>query len=372
MTPRAARRCSSSGTERDLSRDHPDPLAEALPPLTLDRQRIVHSAAFRRLARKAQVFVAPDDDHFRTRMTHTLEVAHLARVLAERLELDSGLAEAVALAHDLGHPPFGHAGERALNECLRDHGGFEHNQHALRIVEELEHPYPQFRGLNLTRIVRECLAKHRTDYDRAGPHPLQDGCPPPLEGQIVDLADRIAYGLHDLQDGLYAGLIDPAGSPPATRRGELCELGLWKHARVGKVPAALASRAEIGPGSWRRNLRPAIDRILLALVDDAVDATRAAGMSGVRLSAAAERDLAELDRFLQGTLYRSGRVVAADARARQVLTELFEAYAADPRRLPARYASRAAESGVHRVVADYVAGMTDRYCLRCYRKLARP
>jgi dGTPase len=177
--------------------------------LVVDRQRVVHSAAFRRLQHKTQVFVAPDTDHFRTRLTHTLEVAHLARCMAERLGLVPDLAEVVALAHDLGHPPFGHAGERALRACLRDHGGFEHNQHTLRIVEELEHPYPEFRGLNLTHAVRECLAKHATPYDQPGEHPLRDGRPPPPEGLVVDLADRLTYALHDLQDGLYAGLVNP-------------------------------------------------------------------------------------------------------------------------------------------------------------------
>ncbi|NUQ49753.1 MAG: dNTP triphosphohydrolase, partial [Phycisphaerae bacterium] len=205
-----------------FSREHPEPLAETLSPLELDRHRIVNAAAFRRLQYKTQVFVAPEEDHFRTRMTHTLEVAHLARLLAAALRLDFGLAEVVALAHDLGHPPFGHAGERALADCMAAHGGYEHNRHALRVVEHLEHPYPDFPGLNLTRVVRECLAKHTTRYDLPGPHPLQDGRPPPPEGQVAALADRLAYALHDLQDGVYAGVIEPAA---------LDELAIWRRAR---------------------------------------------------------------------------------------------------------------------------------------------
>jgi dGTPase len=228
----------------DLAREHADPLAEGQDPLTVDRQRVVHAAAFRRLQHKTQVFVAPESDHFRSRLTHTLEVAHLARGLADALHLDAALAEVVALAHDLGHPPFGHAGETALAACLADHGGFEHNQHTLRVVEWLEHPYPEFRGLNLTRAVRACLARHSTPYDRPGPHPLQDGRPAPPESAVVDLADRLTYALHDLQDGLYAGLVEPAS---------LNALGLWQ--------ATYAGPALDAPDAWHGHLRPAVDRM---------------------------------------------------------------------------------------------------------------
>ena len=336
----------------DLSREHQDPLADTLPPLVLDRQRIVHSAALRRLLRKTQVFVALEDDHFRTRMTHTLEVAHLARCLVEKLGLNADLAEVVALAHDLGHPPFGHAGEEALRDCMKDHGGFEHNQHTLRIVEELEHPYPHFRGLNLTRVVRSCLAKHHTRYDQPGKHPLQDGRPPPPEGFVVALADRVAYGLHDLQDGLYAGLFDPAG---------LNQIELWRTAYDGPPLNS--------PQAWRGHLRPTIDRILATLIADAVESTRGHGDVAVRLSAEAERRLVELDRFLFDNVYRSDRLVRADAEARRVVTAMFESYVSQPRLMPPRYSGRVAVQGAHRVVTDYLAGMTDRYCLQEHARL---
>ncbi len=238
-----------------FSREHEDPLAGFLPPLVLDRQRVVHSSAFRRLQYKTQVFLTAED-HFRTRLTHTLEVAHLARILAAALGLDAELAEVVALAHDLGHPPFGHAGERALDELLRAQGGFEHNSHALRVVEYLEHPYPHFRGLNLTLVVRQCLAKHSTRFDRPGAHPLQDGRPPPPEGQVAALADRLAYALHDLQDGLYAGLIEPAS---------LRDLSLWVEAYRGP--------ASPDPHELRRHLRPTIDRMQRLVVADVVAAS---------------------------------------------------------------------------------------------------
>ncbi len=335
----------------DLSREHPDLLAETLPPLVLDRQRIVHSAAFRRLQHKTQVFVAPQSDHFRTRLTHTLEVAHQARCIAGLLNANGDLAEVVALAHDLGHPPFGHAGEKALNECLRDHGGFEHNRQTLRIVEELEHPYPDFHGLNLTHAVRECLAKHDTPYDKPGTHPLQDGRPPPRECLVVDFADRVTYALHDLQDGLYSGLLLPAG---------LASVELWRWAYQGP-PAA-------SPDAWRGHLRPAIDRIQQRVLEDLV---RQAGEhpASVGLSPELNEKLDELDRFLLTNLYRSEPLARADDHARRILAALFDALVAEPGRLPARFFKRVADCGVHRAVADYVAGMTDRFCLEDYARL---
>jgi dGTPase len=335
----------------DLSRVYPDPLAGLLPPLVLDRQRIVQSAAFRRLQQKTQVFLAVENDHFRTRMTHTLEVAHLARCLAGQLGLDAELAQVVALAHDLGHPPFGHSGEQALRACLAGHGGFEHNQHALRIVEQLEHPYPAFPGLNLTRVTRECLAKHETQYDRPGAHPLQDGQPPPTEGTLVDLADRIAYGLHDLQDGLYAGLIEPS---------QLKALTVW--AIAGDSPSAESAAA------WRAQIRPVLDRIQTAVLVDVRQnyaETRCA-----RLSQPLEARFAELDQFLLENVYRSERLRAADLRAEKVVTELFHWFIGNPELMPARYAARVASQGVQRVVADYLAGMTDRYCLEVHAQAA--
>jgi len=356
----------------DLSREHADALADDLPPLVVDRQRIVHSAAFRRLQYKTQVFVALDleGDHYRTRLTHTLEVAHLARCLAEALGLNAKLAEVVALAHDLGHPPFGHAGEQALNECMQDHGGFEHNVHALRVVEYLEHPYPTFRGLNLTRCVRECLAKHTTQYDRPGPHPLQDERPPPLEGQVAALADRLAYGLHDLQDGLYAELVEPK---------QLQGLELWRGAY--NSPAGPAGHA------WRARLRPAIDRMQRMLIEDAVAETRRrlaehaaergaavqrAGVEAVALSPQMGERVRELEAFLLEHVYRHEQLVQMDSKARRVITAVFNAYVERPQLMPSRFAGRVAEQGVQRVAADYVAGMTDRFCSQEHARLFDP
>ena len=335
----------------DFSRDYPDVLATSLPPLTLDRQRIVHSAAFRRLQQKTQVFVAPESDHFRTRLTHTLEVAHRARCLADMTGLNGELAEAAALAHDLGHPPFGHAGEQALGECLREHGGFEHNQHTLRIVEVLEHPYPGFRGLNLTRALRACLASHHTRYDKPHTHPLQAERPPP-ESAVVDLADRLTYALHDLLDGLYAGLLDPADLEGVT---------LWRMMYDGPPP-----RASEG---WWGHLRTTMDRIQAHVLADAASGVTAQ-KPDVEVSAEVRAQLDELDGFLLTRLYRHPRLVHADDHAKRIVAAVFDALVDHVEMLPPRFVKRVAEQGKHRVVADYVAGMTDRYCVEQQARIA--
>ncbi|MFN0134520.1 MAG: dGTP triphosphohydrolase [Phycisphaerae bacterium] len=350
-----------------FAREHPDPLAEVDAPLVVDRQRIVHAAAFRRLQYKAQVFIAANDDHFRTRLTHTLEVANLARRIAALIGASADLAEVVALAHDLGHPPFGHAGERALSSCLSDYGAFEHNAQSLRVVEFLEHPYPEFRGLNLTRVVRESLAKHATPFDHPGHHPLQDGLPAPIEGQVADLADRLAYALHDFQDGLYAGLITPL---------VVCDLALLRE---------VDSAGAFGSGdaaTCRAHLRPIVDRMQRRLLDDiAVETLRrmptdrsaasADGRPVVRLSTDGQHLLSQLEALLRSELYSHPRVRDADQDCAAQLEAVFGAYVNRPNEMGPRYAARADQSGVHRVVADYVAGMTDRFCLSEYARLCR-
>lgn len=386
----------------NLCREHEDPAAVAFASdpkgvnallvtdaLLIDRQRVVHSAAFRRLQHKTQVFGAGESDHFRSRLTHTMEVAHWAMLLARGLGLSTALAEVVALAHDLGHPPFGHAGERALDACMLGAAesvvdtacltgqssaeatstlpaiGFEHNAHTLRVVEYLEHPYPAFRGLNLTHVVRECLAKHSTRYDRPGAHPLRDGSPPPLESEVVDLADRLAYGLHDLQDGLYAGLIEPAS---------LGDLSLWRECYAGTTTRDYAD--------WRAHLRPTIDAIQQRLLGGVLDAsalslasekmTTPAGDERVRLDAAGEAAFNTLEEFLLQTLYRHSEIQGMDQRGRDAITSLFERYTQNPVLLPKRFRERVNEQGAARVATDYIAGMTDRYCLEQAERLGTP
>lgn len=344
----------------DFSRQHADPYADG-PPLAVDRQRIIHAAAFRRLQYKTQVFLAAGG-HFRTRLTHTLEVAHLAGRLATALGLDAELAEAAALAHDLGHPPFGHAGERALDECLAARGDrFDHNEQTLRVVSLLEHPYPAFRGLNLTAAVRACLQTHATRYDRTGREPPAD---PPLEGQVVALADELAYALHDLQDGLHAGLLSP---------GQAMELALWRE-HYGGPPRP-------GPADCLRHLRPTVERIQATLIADVkaeYERRRAVltGPSGttppgrpVELSPNRQAQLRQLQELLHTAVYCHPRVREHDERGERLVRRVFAAYLADPRQLPPRFGERVAAEGTLRVVTDYVAGMTDGFCEREHARL---
>jgi dGTPase len=347
----------------DFTRDHEDPYVGDNPPLVIDRQRIIHAAAFRRLQHKTQVFVTGQSDHYRSRLTHTLEVASLARSIAEALGASAELAEVVALAHDLGHPPFGHAGERALQKCMKRRGEhFEHNEQTLRLVTVLEHPYPEFRGLNLTHAARACLRSHTTRYDRTGtkPHELA-----PLEGQVVAQADQLAYASHDLQDGLYAGLLDPP---------LLMDIELWRTAYAGPESPTRSD--------CLRHLRPTVERIQAILIEDlktsftraepdpaaSADAAPAAPVL-VELSAEGQQRLDALAALLHTLVYRDQDVARLDAEAAEIVGSVFEAFVADPRLMPARFARRVAEEGELRVAADYVSGMTDRFCREEHARL---
>ena len=347
---------------RSRGRDHPEPPDPLRSGFELDRYRVVHCTAFRRLEYKTQVFVTHEGDHYRTRLTHTLEVAHMASELARALDVNAALAEVVALAHDLGHTPFGHAGESALAERMRDRGGFEHNRQSLRIVEYLEHPYPPFRGLNLLPETRECLASHATPYDHpnasdneAGPRRM-----PPIEGQVTNIADRLAYGGHDLEDALGAGLITET---------DLADLRMWTEAagpirRAHPNVSILAIRRPVIDTLIRRVLMDILDesrRRLGELDPRSPDDVRTAGRVLVGPSAATAGDLAALESFLLDRVYRHPRVAEMDAQARQLVGEIFDAFMVDPSLLPPRYIARLDDQGIHTVVCDYIAGMTDRF-----------
>lgn len=346
----------------------------------LDRARIINCAAFRRLLHKTQVFVTDQGDHFRTRLTHTLEVVSQAQRLARLLGLNRRLAAAIALAHDLGHPPFGHAGESILAELMADHGGFEHNVQSLRVVDYLEHPYPWCRGLNLSFEVRESLVKHATPYDRpperlshdpsAGP--LWDaGNMPPLEGQVVNLADIIAYTLHDIEDGLGEGIL---------AEETLGESRIWRDA-AGPIRSLYPSH------SVHALRRPILDALAQRLAEDAAQETlRRIAAAGIQEADAARRHhhqllvfsddvqiaVQELHVLLRESVYHNCRVVRMDFRAKRLVRELFQAYLAEPRLMPERFSRRVPEQGVHRVICDYIAGMTDRFCQQEHRRLFAP
>lgn len=339
-----------------------------------DRDRIVHSRAFRRLEYKTQVFPNHEGDHFRTRLTHTIEVAGLARTVARALGINETLAEAIALTHDIGHPPFGHVGEEALDALMRPVGGFEHNRHTLRTVDELENKYAAFRGLNLTFEVREGIAKHSTRYDRFRHGEMAEFNPdesPTLEAQIIDLVDHIAYNVHDIDDGVEAHILSvPQLASEVPLFGRL-------HHRL-RVDLSGASERAL----FNETIRRLIDRLVTDLIEttrgrvadagiESLDDVRAWSGTLAAHSDLIERELAALSEFLSDRLYRSPRVAAEMERARGILAELFHAYDENPRLLPPRHQERCEQVGRATAIADYVAGMTDRFVMREHERLVR-
>ncbi len=340
-------------------RVHPEPPHQFRSPYQRDRDRIVHSAAFRRLAHKTQVFTGYHGDYHRSRLTHTLEVTSIARTLARALALNEDLVETLALAHDIGHPPLGHAGEDTLAELLRDEGGFNHNAQALRIMEVLESRYPEFPGLNLSREVLDAQATRKKDG--TAPAPL-------LEAQVVDAADSIAYDTHDADDAVELKLVT---------LDELLELPLVAdaarrvEARHGRLEGTEARRAilhelvDFQVAELIRTSRHAIESLDVDSVARVRQVFRGDGPVPPRRiiahDAATAAGKRQLERFLFERVYRSDRVLEMRVPAQQKLTELFEWYAARPDELPAGYRHRAATYGVGRSAADYIAGMTDRY-----------
>jgi len=334
-----------------------------------DRDRIVHSTAFRRLEYKTQVFVFHEGDHYRNRLTHSLEGSQIARSIARTLRANEDLAEAVALAHDLGHTPFGHAGERVLDNLLAAEGGFDHNRQTLRIVDWLEERYPNFRGLNLTEETRAGLCKHGADWPH--PVPLPRLSPQPsVEAQIADRADEIAYVNHDLDDGLRSGLLTEA---------ILADAPLWRdvradvEARMGRASGRVR-RAQTVAGLINllvtRLVEASAERLERAGADspDAVCA-RAEGVVGLPDDVAGA--FAELKAFLFRNLYDHPRVASVSRQAEEVLSHLYEALRRDPAGLPAHVRARFDEEGEARAIADYLAGMTDRFAQSEHERLAR-
>ncbi|MGJ7562477.1 deoxyguanosinetriphosphate triphosphohydrolase [Variovorax sp. GB1R11] len=354
-------------------RRHAEPPAPTRDVFQRDRDRIVHSTAFRRLVYKTQVFLNHEGDLFRTRLTHSLEVAQLGRSIARALHINEDLVEAIALAHDLGHTPFGHAGQDALNACMAGHGGFEHNLQSLRVVDALEHRYPQYDGLNLSFETREGILKHcsRANAEKleaVEPHGVArrflDRTQPGLEAQLCNLADAIAYNAHDIDDGVRSGLISVE---------QLSDVALFERYRR----EALAEHPQL---KGRRVLYETIRRMLSAQVYDVIDATRAAlealgpadadavrqAAPVVAFSEAMQAQSEDLKRFLFRNLYRHPQVTQNTDQAQAVVRELFDAYLARSAEMPDGYAER---DDRHRAVADYIAGMTDRFAMREHERL---
>ncbi|MBN1509094.1 MAG: dNTP triphosphohydrolase [Sedimentisphaerales bacterium] len=326
-----------------------------------DRDRIIHSSAFRRLEGKTQVLSPGLDDYYRSRLTHSIEVAQIGRTIAKVLGLNENLTEAICLGHDLGHPPFGHSGEQVLNELMAGYGGFEHNAQTLRIVTLLEHPYPAFLGLNLMYETRLGLAKHNSPYDLSEDRSFAEAnCT--LEGQVADVADRIAYNCHDLEDGLRARLID--GNQ---MRHVQIYTDATKKVGVERIPDWTIRRTRTAKTITDRLVSDCIDTSHRQIADAGIQTPcqacdRAEDL--VRLSDESDGLLAELERFLYADFYHHEKLVTAAQRARGWLTELFEQLCRDPQRMPGYFRDFIPEHGLHRVVCDYIAGMTDRYCLK--------
>ncbi|OGW75210.1 MAG: deoxyguanosinetriphosphate triphosphohydrolase [Omnitrophica bacterium RBG_13_46_9] len=337
-----------------------------------DRDRIIYSTAFRRLEYKTQVFVNHEGDHYRTRLTHTLEVTQIAKTIARALRLNSELVEAIALAHDLGHTPFGHSGEDALSELMSDHGGFDHNSQGLRVVDLLEDIYPDFPGLNLTHEVREGIIKHSTPFDKPRLYiPFESKGSPSLEIQVVDIADEIAYDNHDLDDGLTGGLLNEEGFE---------EIQLWKKMRH------LVRQSY--PNVPRKIERSQIVRNLInAQVTDLIKNTENKLRKFKIKSPRDVRDFPErivtfssemgnlrrpLRDFLVKNLYHHYRVVRMSKKAYRFIKYLFDAYIENDEQLPSSQAARLRTEDKFRVVCDYIAGMTDRYALDEYKKFFNP
>jgi dGTPase len=376
LAPYAAR------DDRSRGRRYPEPKPEFRTEYQRDRDRIIHSNAFRRLVYKTQVFVNHEGDLYRTRVTHSIEVAQIARSVARALGVNEALTEAICLAHDLGHTPFGHAGQDALNECMRPYGGFEHNLQSLRVVDELEERYAEFPGLNLTfecreGILKHCSARAARELGDVGERFLKRA-QPGLEAQIANVADEIAYNNHDVDDGIRAGLVSLE---------ELRATRLFRR----QLEIVTAAYPELGE---RRLIHEVIRRMINHIVVDLIrtsqgrlEAARPADIDEVRgqprpliaLGDEAREEHAELMQFLRERLYRHYKVLRMTTKARRVLKELFDAFLADVHLMPPEHREAAARgetaqgaAGRARAVADYIAGMTDRYAILEHRRIFDP
>lgn len=359
-------------SKNSRGRVHPEPESKTRTAFQRDRDRIIHTTAFRRLEYKTQVFVFYEGDHYRTRLTHTLEVSQLGRSLARGLGANENLTEAICLAHDLGHAPFGHAGEHVLNIMMAGHGGFNHNTQSYRVVTELEKRYPGFHGLNLTYETREGMLKHETDYDESEAIEYEPEKRASVEAQIANVADEMAYNAHDLEDGLRAGLFTPR---------DLDELDIW---RLLKDSISLDWNGRPFDEVARREI---IRELIGACVVDVVATTSAVLESNhldtplavqqfdgnvVGYSPEMGRMVRQLKAYLYENMYRHYRLVRMQVKAERFIAALFEAYVSEPGMLPAKTQEQMDSLPVERVVCDYIAGMTDRYALEEWEKLFDP
>jgi dGTPase len=349
---------------------HPDSEPDYRTAFQRDRDRILHTTAFRRLEYKTQVFINYEGDYYRTRLTHTLEVAQTGRTIARALGANEDLVETISLAHDLGHPPFGHSGEATLNEMMKDFGGFNHNRHSFRIVTEIEERYPTFPGLNLSWEVLEGMVKHETAYDISDASGFNPELRGSLEAQITNVADELAYTAHDLDDGLRSGMIEPA---------MLSGIALWE-----MITDGLGLEWRVMDDLTRHEIiRELIGVDITAMVRSTHQRLEQSGVQSLLELQSLPYDVIgfdeemrkkndELKAFLYQNMYRQYRVVRMQKKAERVLSELFKAYEAEPTMLPRHIQDLIELKGLERTVCDYLAGMTDRFAVEEYQKLFDP
>ncbi|MBI4584168.1 MAG: deoxyguanosinetriphosphate triphosphohydrolase [Planctomycetes bacterium] len=358
-------------SRNSLGRRFAEPESRYRAPFQRDRDRIIHSTAFRRLEYKTQVFVNHEGDHYRTRLTHTLEVAQISRSIARVLGLNEDLVESIALAHDLGHPPFGHAGEESLNVQMKEQGGFNHNHQSLRVVDFLEQRYPEFNGLNLSWEIRESIIKHGKAGPEGVPEEFHPEWRPLLEAQLADLADSLAYDCHDIDDGLRSGFITFE---------DLLEVQLWREAEAELVGSHsgldrkvfIARMVSHLIDEQVRDLIETTHRRLEDLGIDAVGKVRQHPGILAGFSPAMEKKARELEAFLMDRLYLYYRTMKMAEKAKRFIADIFEEYRRKPEQLPPDFLKRMHEEGASRTICDYIAGMTDRYCQDEYKRLFHP
>jgi len=370
LAPYAMKSCDSRG------RQYPDDEHSYRTAFQRDRDRVLHTTAFRRLEYKTQVFIITEGDYYRTRLTHTLEVSQIGRTIARALRANEDLTEAICLAHDLGHGPFGHSGEATLNTLMEEHGGFDHNHQSLRIVETLEKRYPDFPGLNLTWEVREGLLKHETEYDRGVAFDFEPDKRGTLECQIVNLADEIAYSTADLDDGLRSEMIVPSQLADVSLWREVTsELGVQLDGHIEELDRHRVIRRLVGKAV--SDVVQATDERLNTRSIRSVDDVRNQEHNLIGYSEAMQAKNRELKDFLYRNLYRHWRVMRMATKANYFVTQLFDLFIARHALLPTETQERLAAKidageATHRVICDYIAGMTDRYALQEYQKLFDP
>ncbi len=366
LAPYAVRSSESKG------RRHDEPGDPFRPAFQRDRDRVIHSAAFRRLEYKTQVFVNHEGDHYRTRLTHTIEVSQIARSISRALRLNEDLTEAIVLAHDLGHTLFGHAGERMMDELMEGEGGFEHNLQSLRVVDVLEKRYPAFDGLNLTFEVREGICKHSSEYD-APPRVPEFGDPgyPSLEAQVADIADEIAYSNHDVDDGIRSRMLTLSSLESVTLWREAVAHVRRSYNALDEDTLRYMSISFIISTLTQNLIRTTFERLSASGVRTC-DEARKCRDRNVVLDSEMQAKNAELKTFLLKRMYGHFRVIRMEQKARRILTDLFRSYTTQPGQLPPHIQQRTRTESVKRVVCDYLAGMTDRYAMEEYRKLFDP